>query len=218
MTSCGMVEPVRGSSIIERLAASTALRTASETSLALPVAMPDLALAVAHRHQRVEREPAAALHHLGHPVDGDDVLDVLARAIAVAPVTPWAAPAAPVTPLATTATPPARAVGARGPLGNRRTVARARRSPRRCPPRQTVSWACLPSHLPLELQSAFACAVGDGLHTTMVTVTCPVEHHFGDPGRLGLLGQQLAGALGAAHLGLRRRPESLRSGRSRPAG
>ena len=34
----------RGSSTIVRLAASTALRTASETSLALPVAMPTLPL------------------------------------------------------------------------------------------------------------------------------------------------------------------------------
>jgi len=39
-----MVDPVRGSSIIERLAASTAFLTASETSLALPVAIPTLPL------------------------------------------------------------------------------------------------------------------------------------------------------------------------------
>ena len=39
-----MVEPVLGSSTIERLAASTAFRTASLTSLALPVAMPTLVL------------------------------------------------------------------------------------------------------------------------------------------------------------------------------
>src|SRR5262249_2272583 len=32
------------------------------------------AFAVAHRHQRVEGEPPAALHHLGHAVDGDHVL------------------------------------------------------------------------------------------------------------------------------------------------
>ena len=43
-TSCGMVEPVLGSSTIDRLAASTAFRTASETSLALPVAIPTLVL------------------------------------------------------------------------------------------------------------------------------------------------------------------------------
>jgi len=40
MISCGMVVPSRGTSTITRLAASTALRTASETSLALPVATP----------------------------------------------------------------------------------------------------------------------------------------------------------------------------------
>src|SRR2546422_630431 len=38
--SCGMVPPVSGTSIMRRRAASTALRTASLTSLALPVATP----------------------------------------------------------------------------------------------------------------------------------------------------------------------------------
>ena len=42
--SCGMVEPVRGRSTMPRLAASTALRTASETSLAFPVAIPTFPL------------------------------------------------------------------------------------------------------------------------------------------------------------------------------
>jgi hypothetical protein len=44
MTSCGIVAPVRGTSTIVRLAASTALRTASDTSFALPVATPTLPL------------------------------------------------------------------------------------------------------------------------------------------------------------------------------
>ena len=44
MISCGIVVPVRGISIILRLAASTALRTASDTSFALPVATPTLPL------------------------------------------------------------------------------------------------------------------------------------------------------------------------------
>ena len=39
-----MVEPVFGSSTMLRFAASTALRTASDTSFALPVAIPTLAL------------------------------------------------------------------------------------------------------------------------------------------------------------------------------
>src|SRR2546425_418803 len=38
--SCGIVPPVSGTSIMRRRAASTALRTASLTSLALPVATP----------------------------------------------------------------------------------------------------------------------------------------------------------------------------------
>src|SRR2546422_875051 len=40
MISCGRVPPVSGTSIIRRRAASTALRTASLTSLAFPVATP----------------------------------------------------------------------------------------------------------------------------------------------------------------------------------
>src|SRR6185503_16536098 len=39
----------------------------------LPGGHPDVALAVTHRDQRVEGEPPAPLHHLGHAVDGDDV-------------------------------------------------------------------------------------------------------------------------------------------------
>ena len=69
-------------------AASTALRTASDTSFALPVAIADPAAAVAHRHEGVEREAPAALHDLGHAVDRDDVLDQLAAvalAVAIAP-------------------------------------------------------------------------------------------------------------------------------------
>ena len=63
---------------MSRRAASTALRTASDTSLALPDREANLALAVAHRDERVEREPAAALHDLGHAVDRDHVLDQIA--------------------------------------------------------------------------------------------------------------------------------------------
>ena len=44
MISCGIVVPVRGISTMARLAASTALRTASATSLALPLAMPTFPL------------------------------------------------------------------------------------------------------------------------------------------------------------------------------
>src|SRR5207245_2388795 len=126
ITSWGMVEPVRGSSIIDRLAASTALRTASETSLAFPVAMPTLPL----RSRRRPLRPEVHSH-----------------------------------PLALS---------------------------------QSKGVAGLPPRLPLQLHSALARAVGDGLHAPMVTITCPVEYYPLDARRLGLLGQQLAGPLGPA--------------------
>src|SRR5450755_2478052 len=44
--------------------------------LGLAVADADHAVAVAHHDQRGEAEPAAALHDLGHAVDGDDALQV----------------------------------------------------------------------------------------------------------------------------------------------
>ncbi len=42
-----------------------------------------LALAVADGHERVEREPPATLDHLGHAIDRDDVLDVVAAPVPV---------------------------------------------------------------------------------------------------------------------------------------
>src|SRR5690349_5408685 len=155
----------------------------------------DLGLAVAHRHEGVEREPPAALHDLGHPVDGDHVLDVVALVLAIAAVAAGAAAATPITasapataaarPVSTAATAPALLRLARGRLGRRGGAFAACR---------------LVSHL--ELQSAFARAVGDGLHATMVTVAGAVEHHPGHARRLGLLGQQLSDRLAAGDLAL----------------
>ena len=207
----GSSTPVRGTSTMLRLAASTALRTASDTSFALPVANADLALAVAHRHERVEREPPAALHDLGHAVDGDDVLDELvaiALALAVAAATTAATAAA---------SPPRRRRHRR-----RRHAAGAAR------PRDARSFPSLREpRLPplfvshLELQSAFARAVGDRLHAAMVPVTGAVEHDLGDAGSLCLLGEQLPVALARATLPAPSccpRPRSRRSrrGASRP--
>src|SRR5581483_7838094 len=84
-TSCGMVPPVSGIVTILRRAASTALRTASETSFAFPDA-----------NQRVEREAASALHDLRDTVDGDHVLDEIA-AFATRPVVAAASLAAAAT-------------------------------------------------------------------------------------------------------------------------
>src|SRR4029450_5388124 len=56
--------------------------------------------------ERVEREAPAAFHDLGHAVDRDHVLDLIARMlpVAVAPLTPAAPLAAPGSPSAATTT------------------------------------------------------------------------------------------------------------------
>src|SRR5688500_5249018 len=78
---------------------------------------PDPALAVADRDEGVEREAPAALDHLGHAVDGDDVLHKLAR-LAVAPVPPGAPlAAAPAAALPLAAAAPAAAAAAPGFAG-----------------------------------------------------------------------------------------------------
>jgi hypothetical protein len=47
----------------------------------------DFALPVANRDERVEREAAATLHDFRDAVDGDDVLDQIALAVAAIPAT-----------------------------------------------------------------------------------------------------------------------------------
>src|SRR5205085_3175146 len=47
----------------------------------LAVAHPDAPRSVADHDERGEREPAAALHHLGHAVDGDDAFLQASRAL-----------------------------------------------------------------------------------------------------------------------------------------
>ena len=158
MTSCGIVEPVLRQLDHRALGRIHRLAHRLRDLVGLAGRDADLALAVAHRHQSVEREPPAALDHLGHPVDGDDVLDVLAGAVPVTPVPPRAAPAAAVTPLATAPTPAPRPVGPGRPLGHRRpgpSVGRSRPHGPRPPgcrrvPRAGLRSACCgsTSHLP----------------------------------------------------------------------
>ena len=78
-----------------RRAPSTALRTASDTSFALPVAKPTLALTIADGDERVEGEAASALHDLGDAVDRDHVLDELAATVAASAVAIAALPPSP---------------------------------------------------------------------------------------------------------------------------
>src|SRR5204863_3576877 len=72
----------------------------------LPRRDADVPVPVAHGDQRVEAEAPAPLHHLGHTVDRDDVLDEpVALALALARIAPLATPSA----TATAATPAAPA-------------------------------------------------------------------------------------------------------------
>ena len=137
MISCGIVPPVSGTSDMLRRAASTALRTASLTSFALPVAMPTCPWPSPDGDERVEAEAPAALHDLGHAVDRDDVLDhpvALSTARAAPVVTPLTAAAAPptttTTPTAATATRTARSArrSGRGRHGSGLRLFRCRRN------------------------------------------------------------------------------------------
>jgi hypothetical protein len=68
------------------------------------------------------------------------------------------------------------------------------------------SGACVSRSVILELQSAFAGAVGDGLHATMVAIPAAIEHNLRDALGLGPLGEQLSRGLG---LGSRREQDFL---------
>ena len=78
MISCGIVVPVRGISTMRALGGLDRLAHRLGDFVRLAGRDADPALAVAHRHQRVEREAPAALDDLGHAVDRDDVLDEVA--------------------------------------------------------------------------------------------------------------------------------------------
>src|SRR6185503_2939776 len=79
----------------------------------LPGGDADLALAITHGNQGVEGEAPASLHHFGHAVDGDHVLNVVAGSVAVASVAAWTTAATPIASLA--------APSAARPLGTGRT-------------------------------------------------------------------------------------------------
>jgi hypothetical protein len=71
----------------------------------LPGCDPHLALPIPNSHQRVEGETPATLDHLGHAIDGDDILDVIAWAVTITTVPPGPS-AAPVSPFTASATAP----------------------------------------------------------------------------------------------------------------
>ena len=119
-TSCGMVDPVLRQ--LHHVALGGIHRLAHRLGDLVRLAGGDAdpGLAIADRHQGIEREPPAALHHLGDAIDGDDVLDVIAAMLAVAPVAPGTAAAR-----------PAHHRRVRGPVGDRPLgpVGRRGRSP-----------------------------------------------------------------------------------------
>src|SRR6185312_13616557 len=160
----------------------------------LAVAEAGAALAVADHHQRRETEALAALHGLGHAVDVDELLDQLLAAIVVA-----AAPAtvvAPATAAAVSAATPTSAAAATTAATARLPLLDSRRFRRSFGLRLLGAFL---SHFRgfsllhhLELQSAFAGSVGEGLHPAMEEEAAAVEHDLADAGLLRPVRARLA--------------------------
>src|SRR5687767_9464419 len=88
----GALDPGHGEEVL--LGLLDALGNRPRYFLGLAVADADAAVAVPDHHQRGEAEPAAALHDLGHPVDGHHALDVVALLLGLAAATTIAVTAA----------------------------------------------------------------------------------------------------------------------------
>src|SRR5581483_3747216 len=162
----------------------------------------NLALPVAHRHECIEREATAALDDLRHAIDRDDVLDesalfalvgaaatALAAARAAAAATTTARPATTASPGPAAAATPAAAAPATGGAFAARALT-ARGVGLRCHARPLARLILVLCHL--ELQPAFAGAIGHRLDAAVVTVSGAVDDHLADPRRLRLLGDPLA--------------------------
>src|SRR5213594_1387624 len=168
MISWGIVPPVSGISTILRRAASTALRTASLTSFAFPVAIPT----------RPWPSPTAtsALNPKRRP-----------------PFTTLATRLIEIT--FSTRPSPSRC---RSPPSSRRGPPRPRPRgprPRRPRPQTRPRLARLPAfpvRSPLKLQSTFPGAVGHRLHAPVVLIAGAVEHDLGDTALLRLGRDQLS--------------------------
>src|SRR5688572_7185552 len=192
-----MVPPTSGMVIIPRRAASTALRTASETSLALPVAKPT----------RPWPSPTAtrALKEKRRPPFTTFATRLIATTFSTrslpsrwSPPRPrWSDPGRPRPPRSPPSPPrgPPRPPGLFPP-----------RPPR--PPRAPPGAPPVDGFVMSELQSALAGGVGHRLHAAVVPVSGPVEHHMGDPRALRALRHCLAYLRGT----LRLRPLELRVG------
>src|SRR6266851_4029082 len=188
MISCGMVVPASGISTMRRRAASTALRTASLTSFALPVAIltrpcpsPTATSALKPNRRPPFTTFATRLMEITFSTSPSPSrcrsLESRRSPPRPRPRPPRPRPRPPPPP----PPPPHHHHRHRHRperrLGAPRAPARHPRAP--SPPvRQCRS--------SLELQSAFAGAVGHGLHTPVILVAAAVKHDFGDPLLLGL--------------------------------
>ena len=171
----------------------------------LAVAEAGAALAVADHDQRREAEALAALHRLRDAVDVDQLLDQLLAAVIVAAT---AATAIVATATVAAATIVAAAAGAATATAAARAAASGRSAGA-----AGAGFAgaagfgfgaaggfgsgvgdlrgfVFVSHL--ELQSAFAGGIGQGLHPAMEQEAAAVEHDAADAGLLGALGKGLA--------------------------
>src|SRR6266571_4340885 len=194
--SCGMVVPASGTSTRRRRAASTALRTASLTSFALPVAIPT----------RPCPSPTAtsALKPKRRPPFTTFATRLMEITFSTSPspsrcrsLESRRSPPRPPAPrrlhprphlhhlhhLRHFHHPEPRQGAPRAPVRHQRAP-----SPPAQSSRGLTARAVLGS--PLELQSAFASAVGHRLHAPVILVTAAVEHNLGNALLLGLGGEQ----------------------------
>src|SRR6266568_4684969 len=171
MISCGIVVPVSGTSIIRRRAASTALRTASLTSFALPVATPTCPCP--------SPTATSALKPNRRPPFTTLATRLIAMTFSISPSpSRWRSAESRRSAAALRdALPPPRAASPELPSSPVRT------EPPALPDRPALTDRAR-VRSPLELQSAFASAVGHGLHAPVILVARAVEHHLGDPLRL----------------------------------
>src|SRR5213596_3284986 len=207
MISCGMVVPASGISTRRRRAASTALRTASLTSFALPVAIPTRPCPspTATSALKPKRRPpfttfATRLMEITFSTSPSPsrCRSLESRRSPPRPPPPPPRPPAPPPP-----PPPPPRLHPPPHLhhlhhfhhpeprqGAPRAPVRHQRAP--SPPAQSsrglTARAVLGS--PLELQSAFASAVGHRLHAPVILVAAAVEHNLGNALLLGLGGEQ----------------------------
>src|SRR5437899_5331564 len=209
MISCGIVPPVSGISFMRRRAASTALRTASLTSFALPVAIPTCPLP--------SPTATSALKLKRRPPFTTFATRLIATTFSTMPSPsrwpPRSPPSRRSPPRPRPRPPRPPPPGPRGPrgAGAPRPLPQGR-GPRPGPgpgpglqePACSRSSA-LPGSLdpsPLELQSPFAGAVSHRLHAPVILITAAVEHDLGDAFLLSLHGDELPDGEAPRHLAL----------------